>query len=371
MIRLTESSATANQATVNPEHSLAAAEALFLSLGDGAIVTDEAGRVSRINKVALLLLGYSAKELVGRWYPDAVVAENEDGNRIPNWERPITQVFLEGKSISARVYYRRKDGSRMATFLTVSPVMLDSKPIGAIEVFRDITNEVELEKTKDEFISLASHQLRTPATGVKQYVGMLLEGYAGTITSQQRQLLKNAYESNERQLTIVSDLLRVAHIDAGKVRLVRQRVDLVQLIQDVIDGLNNVFKRRYQEVNFVHPKTTVTAEIDVDRIRMVIENIVDNASKYTPEGKNLEVTLRQRPSCVEIEVKDEGVGIPRRDINKMFQKFSRLNNPLSQLVGGTGLGLYWAKRIIDLHEGEITVSSKVGKGSVFTISIPV
>lgn len=354
-----------------PQRAIAAAEALFLSIGDGAIVTDENGRVSRVNQVALDLLGYKrAEDLLGKWYPTIVVAEDEEGNKVPNWERPITQVFLEGRSISARVYYRRPDNTRMAVFLTVSPVMLDNRPIGAIEVFRDITHEVELERTKDEFISLASHQLRTPATAVKQYVGMLLEGYAGDLTKRQKVILQNAYDSNERQLTIVNDLLRVAHVDAGKVTLIKQPTDVIRLTQDVINGLRSVFKRRRQKIVFIRPRTKIVAEVDVDRLRMVIENILDNASKYTPEGKQVTVEVTQTNQCMSICITDQGVGIAKKDIAKLYQKFSRLNNPLSQLVGGTGLGLYWAKRIIDLHEGTIEVTSKLGKGSSFIIKIP-
>jgi PAS domain S-box-containing protein len=354
-----------------PARALAAAEALFMSIGDGAVVTNENGRISRVNKEALKLLGFQrADELIGKWYPKLVVAEDEEGNVIPNWERPITQVFLEGKPISARLYYRRRDGSRIAAFLTVAPVIFDGRPIGAIEVFRDITHEVELERTKDEFISLASHQLRTPATGVKQYVGMLLEGYGGKLSRRQLSILQNAYESNERQLNIVNDLLKVAHVDAGKVVLNKEATDLGQLVKDVISGLSSVFKKRRQKVTFIKPKQKIMVKVDVDRIRMVIENILDNASKYTPEGKQVSVDIERNNGCVDVVITDEGVGVAKKDIDRMFQKFSRLNNPLSQLVGGTGLGLYWAKRIVDLHQGSIDVSSRVGKGSVFIINLP-
>jgi signal transduction histidine kinase len=229
---------------------------------------------------------------------------------------------------------------------------------------------VELSRSKDEFISLASHQLRTPATGVKQYVGMILSGYAGRVSSHQRQLLQTAYESNERQLKIINDLLKVAHVDSGKVTLHKQLIDVIDLLDDVIDEQADTFKSRGQGAIFKHKVPSLKARIDVDRIRMVLENIIDNASKYSLHGSTVIITVRKVKDCVQIRVKDQGVGIAPKDLDKLFKKFSRIDNPLSTLVGGTGLGLYWAKEIIDLHGGKISVSSTPKKGSTFTIQLP-
>lgn len=228
---------------------------------------------------------------------------------------------------------------------------------------------MQLNQSKDEFISLASHQLRTPATGVKQYIGLLLDGYAGDITDQQQQYLQVAYESNERQLHIVDDLLRVAHVDAGKVVLKHVRTDLVSLINDVINELQGTISARRQTIAFDHKKNTVYADVDPYRLRMVIENLVDNASKYTPEKKQISLSITQSKQTI-ISVKDTGVGIAKKDIDKLFHKFSRIDNSLSTKVGGTGIGLYWARRIIDLHGGKIEVESKLNKGTVFRLILP-
>lgn len=230
---------------------------------------------------------------------------------------------------------------------------------------------MEVNRTKDEFISLASHQLRTPATGVKQYVGMVLEGYAGDITEAQKEMLEKAYESNERQLKIVTDLLRVTRVDAGKVRLTRDRVDLVALIEDILKEQHMKFQQRNQDVQLHKNADVILANVDRDNFRMAFENITDNASKYSEEGKPIVVSMNKKSDVIEIEVKDNGVGIDPQDQDKLFQKFSRIDNPLSTLVGGTGLGLYWAQKIIDLHEGKITVKSVRGKGTTFIVSLPV
>lgn len=229
---------------------------------------------------------------------------------------------------------------------------------------------IALNKAKDEFISLASHQLRTPATGVKQYLGMLLEGYAGETTVEQMAYLKMAYESNEREITIINDLLKVAKVDAGKVILRKERTDLIALTRSVIDEQKSKFSERKQKVLFEPKQSSLFAVVDKNNIRMVLENIIDNAGKYTPANKTIQVSAGRSKGGVWIAVKDEGVGIDSKSIDKIFHKFSRIDNPLSIQVGGTGLGLYWAKKVIDLHGGTISVESEINNGSVFTIKLP-
>jgi signal transduction histidine kinase len=229
---------------------------------------------------------------------------------------------------------------------------------------------IELNRAKDEFISLASHQLRTPATGVKQYLGMVLEGFVGELSDSQRSVLEKANESNERQLRIVSDLLKVAQVDAGKVRLRKAEVDVVSLINDVIKEQRETFEKRRQKIVFQPSKNDVRLHFDRDTIRMVLENMIDNASKYSGEDKTVTVKLADRGNEAQIDIIDNGVGIKPEDQSKLFEKFSRIENPLSTQVGGTGLGLYWAKKIIDLHQGEVTLESAAGKGTKFTIHLP-
>lgn len=229
---------------------------------------------------------------------------------------------------------------------------------------------IELNRAKDEFISLASHQLRTPATGVKQYIGMVLEGFVGDLTDTQRAMLLKAYDSNERQLRIVSDLLKVAQVDAGKVILRKTDVPLGVMIQDIIKEQQETIDSREQTVIFQTPDPDIIAHIDHDTIRMVIENIVDNASKYSGVSKTIRIELNQSAKNVEITIADEGVGISPEGRARLFQKFSRIDNPLSTQVGGTGLGLYWAKKIVDLHHGSIRCNSVVNQGTTFTIILP-
>lgn len=232
------------------------------------------------------------------------------------------------------------------------------------------TQLVALNEAKDDFISLASHQLRTPASATKQFLGMVLEGYAGEVKPEQEQLLKRAHETNERQINIVNDLLNVALVDSGKIKLQKSEVDLVQLLKVVLADQTDKFNAREQTVTFKCPKSAVLANVDANRFRMVLDNLIDNACKYTPTGKNVTVTLSKIKHQASISIHDQGVGMKNKDMDKLFKKFSRLDNPLSASAGGSGLGLYLVKNIVHLHDGTIDVESTPGKGSTFTIVLP-
>jgi len=224
--------------------------------------------------------------------------------------------------------------------------------------------------TKDDFIMMASHQLRTPATIVKQYTSMLQEGYAGELSEEQLKMLDSAIVSNQRQLEIIEDLLRVARVDDGKVYLEKSEHDAVQLVQNVIEGQQITFDNRNQRIVFKKPTAKISAIIDPKLMSMVLENLLDNASKYSPESKTITVSLKQNKKETIFTISDKGVGVLKKDQHKLFKKFSRIDNALSIATTGTGLGLYWVKKIVELHDGTIDVISKKDHGSVFTIRMP-
>lgn len=230
---------------------------------------------------------------------------------------------------------------------------------------------LQLSRSKDEFISLASHQLRTPATGVKQYIGLLLEGYVGELTKEQAEMLRTAYDGNERQLTIINDMLRVAQLDAGKVRLNKAELNISKMLTEVAEEQTEKFTDKQQALILDLPKQPLEARADAARIRMVFENLIDNAHKYSPPSKTILVKAYIDDQNVVVEVIDEGVGIRKSDMSKLFQKFSRLDNTPTKNVDGTGLGLYWAKKIVALHNGTLTIKSRPRAGSTFVISIPI
>lgn len=228
----------------------------------------------------------------------------------------------------------------------------------------------ELNQIKDEFIGIASHQLRTPATGVKQYLNLLLDGFAEELTPNQRLFLERAHESNDRQLRIIDDLLRVARVDSETFKLRKADVDLSAVVEGVIDELKSKLKEHQQSIHFDKPKRKVIIHVDPERLRMVLENVLDNAINYSMQNTSINISIKNELRDVKIIIKDEGVGISKSDFPKLFQKFSRIPNPLSVEVGGTGLGLYWANKVVTLHGGLIEVKSVVGKGSSFIIVLP-
>lgn len=232
-----------------------------------------------------------------------------------------------------------------------------------------IAREREVQAAKDELLSLASHQLRTPATGVKQYLGMVLQGFAGKISDIQTDFLERAYASNERQLHIINDILYLAKLDAGRIVLTKTRFDLADLVRSVADELQESLSEGGLELTVQVPnKAAVYA--DSHMLRMVIENLMTNAIKYTPSGGSVTLKLYRSDDDYRISVTDTGVGIADSDRDRLFVQFSRIPNERSSEVTGTGVGLYLARSLARLHGGDVTVKSKLGKGSKFTISLP-
>lgn len=230
--------------------------------------------------------------------------------------------------------------------------------------------EQSIQEAKDELLALASHQLRTPATGVKQYVGMLREGLAGDLTPMQETLVEKAYQSNERQLNTINQMLFVARSDAGHLKMDIVLFDIGQLVIDMGEELKLAAELKNQKVKLVMPKSEYWVAGDRQYIRMALENITSNALKYSYEKGRITITLTASPKKVSIAIKDNGVGVSKDDMGLLFKKFSRVQNALSDKVTGSGIGLYLAKSVIAAHHGSITFDSKEGKGSVVTITLP-
>lgn len=347
----------------------AMSDVLFYCIGEGAIVFDDQGIIRRVNNVAKEILGFDSEEMIGKWFPDVFIAEDEKGNIIPRMERPSTEVFLTGKSITKRLYYRKKDGGRVPVALNVSPIVYQGKPFGGIELFRDITDEIKLEKAKDEFISISSHQLRTPATIVKQYLGMILQGFI-VDPKEQLKMIETAYEHNENQLDIINQLLQVARAESQDIEMNPKETNLVEFMNKIINEQRQSFDNRNIKLEVKCKIDCLNCRIDRLHMRMVFENLLNNASKYSPEDSKVIVRIDAKPKGVRISIKDQGPGIHAKDLPRLFQKFSRAENN-SATVDGTGLGLYWAKKLVEIHKGKISVKSTPGKGTTFTVDLPI
>lgn len=357
--------------TLEYEEQRVLAESLFNSIGDGAIATDEFGKITRINPTALRILGFTERECIGAWFPKKIVALNEKNVPISLVDRPITKAFLTGKTISEKTYYRKKNGQQIPVSITVSAIMLQGRPVGAIEVFRDITLEYEIDRMKSDFISLASHQLRTPLSAIKTYAHMLVDGFMGDTTTAQKRSLRTIISAANRMNELISTLLNITRIESGNVTVTPKTVNVEHLAEEV--NKEHALAASDKSINLSLSKTGRQAcEVKTDSLilKEVISNLVSNAIKYTPDNGTVSVNLANRRSSVLISVTDTGLGIPKYSQDQIFTKFFRAHNVVKQETSGTGLGLYLVKGLLDALGGKIWFESREGKSTTFYVSLP-
>jgi signal transduction histidine kinase len=223
----------------------------------------------------------------------------------------------------------------------------------------------ELDETKDEFISMASHQLRTPLTSVKGYISMVLEGDAGKLNEQQKKLLDQAFISSQRMVYLIADLLNVSRLRTGKFVIETKPTNLAYVVEGEVNQLKETASGRKLKLTFEKPNNFPVLNLDETKIRQVIMNFIDNAIYYTPAGGSIEVSLKQTKKSVELRVQDSGIGVPRNERMHLFTKFYRADNARRARPDGTGLGLFMAKKVIIAQKGAIIFETKEGKGSTF------
>lgn len=229
----------------------------------------------------------------------------------------------------------------------------------------------KLDEAKDEFISMASHQLRTPLTSIKGYVDMILEGDAGEITPTQRKFLTEAFVSSERMVHLINDFLNVSRLQTGKFMIDKRPVDLAKVVGQELDSLKISAVGRDLSFRYKSPKDIPHLMLDEGKIRQVIMNFADNALYYSRPGSHIDVSLQLEGDDIVLRVKDTGIGVPEEEQARLFSKFYRASNARKQRPDGTGVGLYLAKRVIVEHGGSVVFSSTEGKGSIFGFRLPV
>ncbi len=368
MPRLTEPQDQSDRSTVEQQ---AEAEALFTSIGDGAISTDEFGRITRVNPVAQEILGYSEEELIGEWFPKKVIAITSNDAVVNLIDRPITKAFLTGRSVSEKMHYRRANGQKVPVAISVSPILLEGRPLGAVEVFRDITFEQEVDRMKSEFISLASHQLRTPLSAIKTYSHMLVDGYMGELTQTQKKSLRTIISGANRMNELISTLLNVTRIESGSIAVTPKVIQIERTIDDVIKEVSMMAADKAISLNVTNlSNKNISVKTDALILKEIITNLVSNAIKYTPENGNVSITTLQRPKDILITVTDTGWGIPLQSKDQIFSKFFRAPNIVRRETTGTGLGLYLVKGLVDTIGGSINFESVEGEGTSFFLTLP-
>lgn len=349
---------------------LAESEALFTSIGDGAIATDEFGRIVRVNPACLAILEYEEEEILGEWFPKVIIALDDNYSPLSLIDRPITQAFLTGKPISQKLLYRTKNGLYRPVAATVSPILLKNRPIGAIEVFRDITVEENVDRMKSEFISLASHQLRTPLSAVKTYAHMLMEGYMGDLVPAQKKALRTILSASNRMNELVNMLLNVTRVESGSLAITSKPHNLQRLAEEVVREMELAASEKSIVLKLDLPKTACSVKTDNLLAKEILINLLTNAIKYTPDGGHVSLKLSNRPDSAVFCVTDTGIGIPAYSQEHIFTKFFRAQNVVKHETTGTGLGLYLVKGLAEALGGRVWFSSQEDVGSKFYFALP-
>lgn len=256
--------------------------------------------------------------------------------------------------------------------ITTVPILTPGgKLLSNIKILRDITREKIIERLKSEFISIAAHQLRTPLSAIKWALRLILDGDFGALNSQQREYLQSGYDTNERMIKLVNDLLDVSRIEEGRFELILQEEDLASLVETTVASFKDIAAQKNVKLLFIVPKKPLPAiPVDRQKIEMVFQNLIENALAYTPGGGTVRVAIEENDDSLTVSVRDTGIGVPREEQGRLFTKFYRSAGALKIQPGGSGLGLFISRNIVIGHRGSLEVKSEVDKGSMFTVRLP-
>lgn len=361
------------------------AEVLIQSLADGIILTSTDGKIVLINQIAATMTGWSIDEAVGIDAKLVVKFHAKDGKELPEQDDPFVLVTTNKQPASATVRVISKDNKETVVSVVASPILTsDGSLQGTVAVLRDISAGFKEEEQRAEFISTASHEMRTPVAAIEGYLALALNERVSKIDPKARSFLEKAHESTQHLGQLFQDLLTSAKAEDGRLVSHPQVIEIGEYLEALADSLRFAAQKKGLLSDFMfgtsssEKETSANQKVvkplyyvyaDPDRLREVITNLFDNAVKYTPEGK-ITLGLTGNKDIVQIFVRDTGNGIPKEDIPHLFQKFYRVDNSSTRTIGGTGLGLFICRKIIELYHGRIWVESEYEKGSTFYINLP-
>lgn len=363
--------AYADKVTKNLKEAKAKDEAMLISIGNGLVATDAKGKIVLINKKFTELLGWTEEEAIGKSFQELVPMIGDDGKEIPVGDRMMTKT-LNDKLVSNynlnKRYYVRKDGTKFPISLSVAPIIVQGSVEGAVEIFRDVTIEKEIDQAKTEFVSLASHQLRTPLTAIRWYTEMLTSN-GKTSKKDEKEYKQEILVATEQMSELIESLLNVSRIELGTFAVDPEPTDLMELLESVMNELKIVITKKMLKVK-IHKVKLPNISVDPKLFRIVYQNVINNAVKYTPDEGNIEIKHETHGNDLIITIKDDGHGIPKSQQGQVFQKLFRADNIQQLDTTGTGLGLYITKSIIDASDGEIWFESEENKGTTFFVRVP-
>lgn len=349
----------------------AKSEAILHSIGDAVFATDMEGKIVLFNKVAEETSGFEAEKAIGKHYKDIFKFVKEpDGKESGDFIRAAIEENTI-KKMSNHVLLVRKDGSTVPITDSASPVIdQDGKTIGCVVIYTDATIERRIDKSKTEFVSLASHQLRTPLTSINWLSEMFLNGDLGEISPKQRENLRVIAKSGNRMASLVSSLLNVSKLELGVFAINPVETEMIDIVEEVVREMTSETNKKKISIKTESDKKMPGISADPTLLKILIQNLIVNAVHYSPYGTSINLELFTNKNNFVFICKDHGIGIPREDHAKIFTKMFRANNARSFRTDGNGLGLYITKLILDATGGKISFTSIVGKGSIFRIEIP-
>jgi len=346
---------------------------ILQSVPQGVIVTDKEGIITDANPSALNLLKHREKSCI-----DKSAIENLDIYRhdvqLTGKVHPVKNCLSKRITISSnpesKFSIRLQNGEMIPLILSITPLLQGKKLLGCVLVFQDMTEERRVDIIKSEFIALASHQLRTPLSALQWYIELLEQDGLKSLTKEQRQYIKEMSKSSSRMVNLVDALLRTAHLEGGKFTPAKEEVVLNNLVRDMGEEMCKEAEGRKLRCTKHIPKENIIVNSDSVLLHIVCKNLATNAVKYTKSGGSVSIELKKSDGKAEIWVQDTGIGIPKDEQNRVFQKLFRANNVQKLDTDGNGLGLYISKMIIENLGGKITFQSKEDKGTVFVVSLP-
>ncbi|MFC4077265.1 ATP-binding protein [Salinithrix halophila] len=332
-------------------------ESVLANMSDGVIATDSRGRVIVINRRATVILGRSVE-----------VGEQLD-QALPLSEPLILP--LEGERQTYLELNREDEEDLTIVKLTFTPIRRSEETVGLITVLQDVTEEEKLDRQRKEFVANVSHELRTPLTTIKSYLEALDEGGAMEDPELAARFLRVTRQESERMTRLIHDLLQLSRLDSRKIRFNRQPLAVGEVLSDAADRFTVQCEQKEIDLRLHLSDPLPRIYADRDQLDQVLDNLMSNAVKYTPEGKSITVTARRRfDGFVIIAVSDTGIGIPKKDLDRIFERFYRVDKARSRSMGGTGLGLAIAKEIVETHGGKITMDSRYGFGTTVRFTLP-
>jgi PAS domain S-box-containing protein len=347
--------------------------AILEAVADGVVVTDDHGLITLFNGSAERILELKPTDVIGQ---PIDLFSGLFGRSGSAWMHTINNWSKEPRSYQGEIFADRFDldnGNVMDVHL--APVFWRSQFLGTVSIFRDITHEVQVDRMKSEFVANVSHELRTPMTSIKGYVEIMLMGAGGELNAQQRHFLEIVKNNTERLSVLVNDLLDLSRIESGRVTLNMQSLDLSQIIHDVVEEMNTRSKEDQKPMTFKVETADDMPPVrgDLERVRQIVSNLLGNSFNYTPDDGEVNVRIHSNDGEVQVDVKDNGIGIGLEEQHRVFERFFRGDDPLVLKTAGTGLGLAVSKTLVMMHNGRIWFKSSGvrGEGSIFSFTLPV